>query len=95
MDNPTQVSIVGKDSKIVGKLEVNIVPCCEDGEIDIPEEHLPEAPEDLINQRIDYKVEIKKAFDLPEDFCKDIFCKYQLYIGEEEFATAPILGKNQ
>jgi hypothetical protein len=32
---------------------------------------------------------------LPEDFCKDIFCKYQIYLGEEEFATKPILGKNK
>ena len=32
---------------------------------------------------------------MPEDFCKDIFCKYQIYLGEEEFATKPILGKNK
>jgi hypothetical protein len=48
---------------------------------------LPENPEDLQGQRIDFFVEIKRAFDLPEDFCKDIFCKYQIYLGEEEFAT--------
>ncbi len=47
MDNPALVSIVGKDSKIVGKLEVNIIPCCEDGDIEIPEDMLPESPEDL------------------------------------------------
>ena len=94
MDNPATVSIVAKDSKIVGKLEVNIVPCCEDGDIEIPEEMIPENPEDIIGSRIDFYVEIKRAFDLPDDFCKDIFCKYVLYIGEEEFATQPVLGKN-
>jgi hypothetical protein len=56
MDNPAVISIVGKDSKIVGKLEVNIVPCCEDGEIDIPEDLLPEFPEQLIDNRIDFIV---------------------------------------
>ncbi len=95
MDNPATISIVGKDSKIVGKLDVNIVPCCEDGDIDIPDHLLPEDPEQLIDSRIDFQVQIKKAYDLPEDFCKDIFCKYQIYIGDEEFATTPVLGKNQ
>lgn len=94
MDNPATVSIVGKDSKIVGKLDVNIIPCCEDGDTELPDEMLPENPEDIIGQRIDFIVDIKKASDLPEDFCKDIFCKYQIYLGEEEFATKPILGKN-
>jgi len=56
MDNPATISIVGKDSKIVGKLEVNIIPCCEDGDIDIPEDLLPEYPEQLIDNRIDFIV---------------------------------------
>ncbi len=76
MDNPSIISIVGTNSQIVGKLEVNIIPCWEDGESEVPIDLVPESPEDLIGRRIDFLVDIKRAFDLPEEFCKDIFCKY-------------------
>jgi hypothetical protein len=56
---------------------------------------VPDVPEDLIGQRIDFYVEIKKAYELPEDFCKDIYCKYQIYINEEDFSTERAEGKNQ
>jgi len=95
MDNPATVSIVGTNSQIVGKLDINIIPVDTDGESEVPDEYLPETPEDLINNRIDFIVEIKKAYELPEDFCKDIFCEYTFYINEEKFTTPPVPGQNR
>lgn len=64
MDNPAEISIIGKNSMVVGKIKVNIVPIYidEDGmETDVPEDLFPENPEELIDRRIDFIVEIDKA----------------------------------
>lgn len=56
MDNPATVSIIGQDSKIMGKLDINIVPVDADGESDIPDDLVPEAAEELVGQRVDFLV---------------------------------------
>jgi hypothetical protein len=43
----------------MGKLEVNIIPVDQDGESELPEDMIPEEPEDLEGQRIDFIIEIK------------------------------------
>ena len=48
IDNPATISIIGTTSAINGKLEVNIVPVDSNGDPDISEDLLPEAPMDLI-----------------------------------------------
>ncbi len=47
-----------------------------DGNEDLADEDLPDAPEDLLNRRIDYVVSIERARDLPSNFCKDVFVEY-------------------
>ena len=69
----------------MAKLEINLIPVDEDGENEVPEEKIPDEPEDLIGQRIDFVVEISKATELPDTFCKDVFCEYTFYLGEEKF----------
>lgn len=48
---------------------------------------LPDNPMDLISQRIDFVINITKAYDLPEDFCKDVFFEYQFYLDSEKYKT--------
>lgn len=61
IDNPSTISIIGQNLQVMGKLECNIIPCDEDESEDIPDELIPEEPEDLIGKRIDFIVEIKQA----------------------------------
>ena len=95
MDNPSTVSIIGQNSQIMGKLKINIIPVDQDGESEVPDDMIPENPDDLIGQRIDFKVEISQALDLPEDFCKDIHCEYTFFLGEEKYTTTTVEGKNR
>lgn len=57
---------------------MNVVPCDETGNEDLDEEQLPDEPEpqDLLNERLDFKVKIEKLTNLPEDFCRNIYCEY-------------------
>lgn len=79
----------------MGKLEINVVPVDIDGESDIPDDMIPEDPNELIGNRIDFVVQITKAYDLPEDFCKDIYCEYTFFLGEEKFTSDAVTGKNR
>lgn len=94
MDNSGCLSIFDSKPRIVGKLEMNIIPVCADGESELPDYMLPERPEDIIGQRLDFVVEISRAQNLPEDFCKDVFCEYTFFLGEEKFTTKTVPGKN-
>jgi hypothetical protein len=95
MDNPATISIVGTNSQIMGKLDINVVPVDMDGESDLPDDMIPEDPNDLIGNRIDFVVQIAKATELPEDFCRDVYCEYTFYLGEEKFTSEAITGKNR
>jgi len=95
MDNPATATIIGPNSQTMGKIEINVIPVDEDGESEVPEDMVPESPEDLINRRIDFIVSINRVFDLPADFCKDVFCEYTFYSSEEKFSTAPFEGKSR
>ena len=79
----------------MGKLEINVVPVDMDGESDISDDMIPEDPADLIGNRIDFVVQIIKATELPEDFCKDVYCEYTFFLGEEKFTSESISGKNR
>ena len=56
IDNPATISIVGTNSQIMGKLEINVVPVDMEGEADIPDDMIPDDPSDLIGHRIDFVV---------------------------------------
>jgi hypothetical protein len=41
-------------------------------------------------------IEIKRAYDLPLDFCKDVYCEYSFYLNDEiKFQTIKVEGKNR
>jgi hypothetical protein len=52
---------------------MNLVPCDENGGEDLDEDLLPDEPQDLINQSLNFKVKIDKITDLPATFCRDIY----------------------
>lgn len=95
IDNPSVISIIGQDLQVMGKLEVNIIPVDEDGESEIPEDFIPDEPEDLEGRRIDFIVEIKQAKDLPSNFCRDVYCEYKFYLSEEVYQSTKVLGKDR
>lgn len=94
MDNPRQIPIVATNNKIYGQIELNIVPCDEEGNEDIDEDLLSDEPMDLVNNTLDFKVKISKITNLPEDFCRNIFCEYEFYMDKTKYTTPVIPGKN-
>jgi hypothetical protein len=94
IDNPAVISIIGSNLQVMGKLEVNIMPVSDDGVSELDEDLIPDSPEDLEGARIDFVVEIKQASELPVNFCRDVFCEYTFYLGEEKYATVKVEGKN-
>jgi hypothetical protein len=80
---------------VYGKLNVNVVPVDPSGSEDLPDEMIPDEPEDLIDTRIDYVIQIDQAVDLPKNFCRDTFVEYQLYLNEEKFRTNVVAGSNR
>ena len=83
IDNPASMSIIGSNSQVSGKLEVNIEPVDEDGLSEIPDEMIPENPMELVNQRIDFNIIISKVSELPSNFCKDVYVEYTFYLNNE------------
>lgn len=96
IDNPHTVSLIGSDQKgLVGKLEVNILPTDESGWDEPPEDLIPYQPEDLIGKRIDFAIIIEKAMDLPDNFCKDVYCEYSFFLEDQVFTTPVIPQKHR
>ena len=76
LDNPFTVNLIGTNYENHGSLEVNLIPVDAEGNEDIADEDLPEQPEDLMDRRVDFLVNISRASDLPSNFCKDVFVQY-------------------
>jgi hypothetical protein len=96
IDNPHTVSLIGSDQKgLVGKLEVNILPTDESGWDEPPEDLIPYQPEDLIGKRIDFAVIIERAIDLPENFCRDVYCEYTFFLDDQVYSTPVIPQKHR
>lgn len=95
IDNPATVNLIGSTYEVQGRLEVNIVPVDPTGTDEPPEEIIPDEPEDLIDQRIDFLVQIKQAIDLPEDLCRDVFVEYTFFLDAEKHRTVTVSGKER
>ena len=87
IDNSRKQPIVATNSSIIGEIFINIVPCEDDGNEDMNEDLSPDEPTDLINKSISFKVKIFKIVNLPEDFCRNIFCEYKFYLDEQKYTT--------
>jgi len=44
---------------------------------------------------MDFKVEITHISNLPEDFCRNIYCEYEFYMDKTKYTTQVCTGKNQ
>ena len=95
IDNPVVINLIGTTFKTHGKLDVNIIPIGPEGQSmeEMPDELIPEEPEELLGQRIDYVVQINKALDLPSNFCRDAYVEYCLFLSEEKHKTDVVKGK--
>ena len=74
---------------------INVVPCEEDGNEDLNEDDLPEQPSDLLNQSISFKVKISHLEELPENFCRNMFCEYKFYMDDIKYTTNVSEGRNR
>ena len=81
MDNPRKIPIIATNNQVYGQLTINVGPCEEDGNESMDEDNISDNPEDMIGQSIDFKVNIDNITNLPEDFCRNIFCEYEYYVG--------------
>ena len=91
IDNPRKLPIVATNSSIVGEIFINIVPCEEDGNEDMKEDLLPKEYFYLLKKRgtgltkrltHEEEARLDKIENLPEDFCRNIFCEYKFYMDE-------------
>lgn len=94
IDNPATVNLIGSTFEVHGKLELNITPVNPDGTSE-DLDFIPDEPSDLIDQRIDFVVDIIKAYDLPEDLCRDIYVEYSFYLDPTKYKTGVIVGKER
>lgn len=94
IDNPATVNLIGSTFEVHGKLDLNITPCNPDGSFE-ELDFIPDEPSDLIDQRIDFIVEISRAVDLPEDLCRDIYVEYSFYLDPTKYKTQVIVGKER
>lgn len=95
LDNPRTVPIVAPNSDVYGEIHLNVVPCGPDGNEELDEEQMTDNPEDLLNERLDFKVKIDQLTNLPEDFCRNIFCEYEFFMDGEVYRTTPTTEKNR
>ena len=71
------------------------MPVDQDGHEELPDDDLPESPEELLSRRIDFVVCIERATDLPSNFCRDVFVEYQIYLEDKKYQTKIAEGKNR
>lgn len=81
MDNPRTIPIIAANNDIYGQLTMNVIPCEEDGNESLDEEEIPEIPQDMIDESLNFKVTIDNITNLPDDFCRNIFFEYEYYVG--------------
>ena len=79
--------------QVYGKLDVNIVPVNQEGGVEL--DFIPDEPADLIDQRIDFVVQIDRATELPENLCRDVYAEYSFYLDQTKYRTKTVEGKNR
>lgn len=95
LDNPRTVPIIAPNNDVHGEIHMNVVPCTETGDEELDEEQMPDEPEGLLNERLDFKVKIEKLTNLPEDFCRNIYCEYQFFMDDAVYKTEMTSEKNR
>lgn len=91
MNNPIKVSIISFNGNCVGYLFCDVIAHDENNQ---EYEDIPENPMDLMGNSIYFTVYIKEAYDLPENFCKDVHVEYVSFSDDMTYKTGSISGKN-
>lgn len=65
LDNPSTTSIISSTFEVFGKLNINVIPVDQEGNLDLPDDMIPDEQTDLLDRRIDFIVKIDGASDLP------------------------------
>jgi hypothetical protein len=84
MRNQFTCSIISTKGYCVGNLTVDIIPLDEDGN---EFEEMPDDPNELIGQPLNFKVYIKECKELPEKFCKGVQVEYVSFVDNSVFKT--------
>lgn len=84
MRNPFPCSIISINGSCVGNLSCDVIPYDEDGN---EFEDVPEHPSELIGQPLNFKVYIKEANELPENFCKGVQVEYSSFHDNAVYKT--------
>ncbi|OMJ74646.1 hypothetical protein SteCoe_26390 [Stentor coeruleus] len=72
-DNPFDILIISAWGGDAGYLRMNIVPIDEDGQL---LDEGPDTPDELINQLINFQVEINEARNLPQTHSNNVYCEF-------------------
>ncbi len=76
MNNLTTTSIISPNGDQLGSMTIDVIPFNED---EAEFEEVPDSPDELIGQPINYKVFINEAIDLPDNFCSNVYVEYTSY----------------
>lgn len=92
MNNPLKVSIISYNGNCVGSLFCDVIAHDENNE---EYEEIPEDPIELIGKSLYFTVYVKEAYDLPENFCKDVHIEYVSFSDDITYKTKSHVGKNR
>jgi len=81
MSNLVTSSIISPTGEVVGNLTVDIVPYNDE---DMEFEDVPENSDDLIGEQLKYRIFIKEASGLPDNFCRDCYVEYKPFLDDKE-----------
>jgi hypothetical protein len=76
MSNVSEIGIISPKGTIMGELTIDIIPHDDNGN---EYDEVPDQPNELIGQSLNYTVSIIKVKDLPENFCKNFQVEYQTF----------------
>ena len=92
MNNPTTSSIINPNGNCMGTLVSDIIPVDDDGNVF---DEIPDDPMELIGQPLNFRVFIKEAKDLPENFCKEVYVEYTSFFDNVANKTKICLEKSK
>ena len=73
MNNCSNIPIISVNGDIQGIITIDVVPVDDDGDLF---EEIPENPNDLVGENLNFFVHIKEVKDLPDNFCKGLQVEY-------------------
>jgi len=92
MNNPTTSTLISPNGNTVGSIVYDIIPIDDEGNL---HEEIPDDPNELIGQPLNFKVHIKECKDLPEYFCRDVQVEYSSFYDNVVNRTKPLNSKTK